>query len=632
MPTTVTYPATSTLLSGILDTRKKVDVDSGNAVGAQDPSYIRRRVYSSTQVFNGVPAGITTGKVLQIVDESLMDTIRKQQSILNEYKQYKMIYDDLELSVFGQKSAQQSFYHSGRVMADMLNTLAANPDAGKRLQAINALNSHVKKIVQGSAQIQTLRSRVDQDISLNVSKMNELVGTIASSNSAIKSNGGGDVSVYENQRRAALQELSGFLDISPVAQDDGQITVYTKSNNLLVVGNSYATFKYSASTTVTATSTLGNLTLDGFGSTGSNATVLTTTAKADNSHGTMKALLKLRDDTLPGLQEMLDAYTEQMRDQFNAIHNLGTSSNPPNILTGTIGIPGNNNALNGNEAISGTGTLRVGILDSTTGKLVTYCEIDLTGMTKVNDLVNAIETGTGVNTGSTFLTASISTGALVLTAKSPYNTAQYGITLGSVGASAAKLSLGSSYDASISYGASHFFGLNNLLNTGTGLPGDAVIHGIASNLSIRDDIITSSGRNLALGALSNAATGTAELLTKPALLQDDTTIIKAIAEKSASKDSTFRATTPSDTTSITSLDAYASMTLDIHKVIFSNNLDDLNTSDQLFRALTSQAHAISGVDLKDVFFNLQALFTQMSVLTKAIAKVQATDEKLIDLL
>jgi flagellar hook-associated protein 1 FlgK len=122
---------------------------------------------------------------------------------------------------------------------DSLNGLAAQPSSiALRQSVLTAASNLVNSFNQLSQNITDHRSDLDQDVQQSVSEINQYVTDIARLNAQITQmkSLGGDPSTYEDQRTAAVRQLSELADAAIVQGSDG-LTITTSSGTALVVGS-----------------------------------------------------------------------------------------------------------------------------------------------------------------------------------------------------------------------------------------------------------------------------------------------------------------------------------------------------------------------------------------------------------
>ncbi|MEQ9349355.1 MAG: flagellar basal body rod C-terminal domain-containing protein, partial [Alphaproteobacteria bacterium] len=163
------------------------------------------------------------------------------------------------------------------------------------------------------------------------------------------------------------------------------------------------------------------------------------------SSGRIRGLLDLRDQSLPNLNEEIDALAREIRDALNVVHNGGSGLPAPATLTGSH--------TWASGIASSTGTIRIAAVDGTGTLQGDALHLDLSGLTwpaTLADIANAINTAAGT---ATPVTASVVTHRLVITA----DTTGHGVAINQ----------GNSAMAGTGRGFSEYMGLNDLFTTST---------------------------------------------------------------------------------------------------------------------------------------------------------------------
>ncbi|MCX7338440.1 MAG: hypothetical protein NTX76_04080 [Alphaproteobacteria bacterium] len=613
------------MTSAIFDTRRildsalkvnqhKAEVLAENLASRDIDGYARKEVSVNEVNINGNSFGVQTSKTYQVVDRNLVEQVRKQNGLVAEFGALDKFYQNIE-SLFGSKGSGSSFAHSGNAFANAVQSLAAQPTSGQRLNMMTALNRHVQDVSSLANKIQDLRAQVDQELSADVSTVNALLGQLADTNERIVQGQGGSEDSSASTKRQLVHQLSGFLGnrITPYESlSNGRVA--TDAERPLVQGNEASSLTYVQSVSVNVASVLSPITLSGFG-----LVNVDITAEVQQSDGKLKALLELRDTILPGLQAQVDEYTKNFRDSVNAIHNLGTSTQPPTVLTGTVGVPGAAGPLTNATVISGLGTIRVGVIDPVTGNLANNAaQINLANplgpVTTVGGLVAALN---GANAG--FTAQLTPTGQLQLTATNP----AHGVSIGSLNGPA-MMNAGNPYNAANAYNFSHFFGLNNILQTGGVLPGQPPA-GISNALSIRPDIVSSNGATISLGKLSEVAA-----INQQAIAPGDISVVGALSNKMRATDLTFNATVSSPQITTSLLD-YSANIIAIQMSFVKDTHVRFEAEQYTYEGLSSAAFDVSGVDPRQVLQDSADLAMSENLIIAAMQILNNLDKKLLEL-
>lgn len=444
---------------------------SSNIANADTDGYTVKSAAKVSTVTGG--GGLGTGTeiadIISKVDANLLKSIASAASDDSKASTTADYLDRLG-DVLGELSSDDSGGVSlAASLADLvsaLEELAATPESDTlKTQAVLGLADAAASLRDTSAQVQSLRADADADIETAVATINQSLNAIDSMNTAItEARARGDSTAdLEDQRMVLVQQLAEQIDITYFTGADGAMTIYTGGEALL--NSQVHELSYQAAGTVTGETVYPG----GFDAITLNGKDITNSLKS----GKLAALVELRDETLPDVQNQLDDVASALKEGLNTLHNQGSAVPPPQTLTGT------REDLSSTDSFAGTGTLQVVLADQE-GNTVTSADIDLSTLTSLDDLLGALNAVSG-------LSASLDAdGQLVLSATD--STTGVALSGGEVGGDS----------------LSSYFGLNDLL-TGDG----------AENLYLHDDIaaspsllavgsIGSSGISLGAGTLSQA--------------------------------------------------------------------------------------------------------------------------------
>jgi len=326
-------------------------------------------------------------------------------------------------------------------LADSIASLATDPSSNSnKTTVVEDLSSLAETLRSTSSTIQETRAAADKDIASTVDEINGILNQITEINDAIVSGTaqGSDTATLEDQRATLLNGLSGDIDIRYQVDDTGAVRVWTSSGTALVdAANNAHTLSHTAAATVTADTEYSSTGTSGFDGITAGGVDITTSVKS----GKLAALIELRDETLTDQQEQLDKLATTLIDKVNEITNEGTAYPPSSSLTGTT-------SASATDAISGTGTSYIALLNSDGTSTGSVIEIDWSTISTVQDLMDT------VNASGT-ATASLSSDGKLTIASTSSSTG-----IGLVDASGT--SVGTSGESFSAY-----FGMNDVL-TGTG--------------------------------------------------------------------------------------------------------------------------------------------------------------------
>lgn len=441
--------------SALMATQVQMTVSSANISNADTKGYTEKTANQESLVTGGAGSGVNVVSVTGNVDQFLMKSLVGATSDLGSANSLNNYLDQLQ-SLYGSTGDSSSSGTSlGNTLASLesaISTLAGTGGTSSAAGAVQAVNAVALQLRSTSSGIQQLRSNADQAISSTIDDTNKNLELVGSLNSQIMqaSAAGQPTGDLEDQRNTAIQAVANNMNITYFTAANGSVQVYTASGQALVDGSVH-TLSYTPSTAVTSATAYSSTPPSGFSGIMLNGMDITTQIKS----GTIGGLVNLRDTILPAAQSQLDQLASQLAASINSVHNQGTSLPPPASLTaGTT--------VTASTPLSATGSVRLAETDQQ-GNLVKYQDIDLSGISTVGDLVNAI------NSGTSGLSASInSNGNLVISAAGSGDGVAINEMTSSVGASG--------------QGLSGYFGFNDLV-TGSS----------ASTFAVRADILKNPG-------------------------------------------------------------------------------------------------------------------------------------------
>lgn len=311
----------NTALSGLLTSQRGLDVISQNVVNVNTKGYTRKVMTPESRVLAGNGAGVQEGSVSRMVNQGLLKDIRRQLTNtgrLEVEENYFPRIDDL----FGEVSDQTSIAHKVNDLFTAFQSLSSEVNkSATQWSTVQSAQDVADLTASMTDSLQNFRLQADRDIEQTVTQVNDLLTSIHDLNQKIVKNGAisSGTSDLEDKRDQALSELSKLVDVQYYYRTDNSLTIFSNSGQMLL-DNQPQLLGYSASTTTDTWMTaaggqFSKITIDG-GSTDFGPEVV---------GGKLRALLDLRDKTIPNLQGNLDEMSAQMRDQINQIHNRGTS-------------------------------------------------------------------------------------------------------------------------------------------------------------------------------------------------------------------------------------------------------------------------------------------------------------------
>jgi flagellar hook-associated protein 1 len=341
-----------------------------------------------------------------------------------------------------------------------------------------------------------------------------------------------------------------------VVKSSGEMIISTASGTTLLNAAVHH-LSYTPAAVVTADTSFAGITVDG--------TDITSTLTS----GRIGALVEQRDEVLPAAQDMLDTLAASLIDALNTTNNAASALPAPSTLTGTT-------AVSSGDTLAASGTLRIATLDSD-GTTISATDLDLTGLSTVGDLVDALNGISGIS-------ASITNGKLVIT-----STDGDGVALADIDSE-----IGGS-------GVSDYFGLNDLL-TGTS----------ASTIRVRSDILDGTT------AIATATLDTSSTLTAGSrALTVDASVVQAL-EDLLSDDRTFAASGSLGATS-TSFAGYAARIVSALATGASTAASTLERRQSAYDSASDALTSETGVNVDEETARLSELEQQYSTAAQLLS-------------
>jgi flagellar hook-associated protein FlgK len=595
---------TAAVLSSIFESvKRQTEVNATNLAGASaENNHIRQDVLVTQKNLGGFFAGVHVSKIYEAIDQTMIDSLRKEGAVIGKLQAMDSYHSKIK-DLFGTRGTAQTFVNKLEDMLERMRTVATNPtNPGVLLSLANAVDMHAKSVVSVAMGVQNLRNEINAEMGGKIARANELIQSITELNKEISKSQarfGDDSNIfsYLKQQRDQVQELTGLIGGSATLEDN-QIRFITDNGELVIDGNRHATLNFTPATNLIAGQNLNPIRLVGF----DQDITLNASLMKKGAHGYISGLVKMGDGTLPAFQEQLDQYAVTLAHGLNHIHNQGISSNPPPELLGTIGIPGVDGPLNGTEVISGSGTLRVGVLNPSTGTLEGYVDVVLGDNMTVSDLIQTLNAG-----GHGFTAALTTEGRLKITSTNP----NHGVVIGSGDpASLPRLCSGNTFDEANAYGASHFFGLNNFLAIRPVMGANNT--GAAQTLAIRYDIYKANGNSISISPLSSSTPP-----AQPAFSAHNISTIQDLAKQIDTTMFYFGATGVSAATTKTIKD-FARSIIEVQVKLASDNEDNLKPAERSFQELSGNASSVMGADPKKIMLDNLRLSTLQSIVVRAL--------------
>ncbi|HYB09024.1 MAG TPA: flagellar hook-associated protein FlgK [Alphaproteobacteria bacterium] len=377
--------ALSNALSGLQANQTALQITSNNVSNAQTPGYSAETVAFNSVSVDGEGAGVDIGAVTRNVSQQLLAAVVNETSAQSFAQTTSDQLSQLQ-DYMGNPNNSSSIASQLSGLATALQSLATTPSgSSEQMQVVAAAQQTAQTFNTLAQNVQALRADTDQSIQNAVNDAQTQLATIQQLNTQIRQlNALGQSTVnLQDQEDVAVNALAGDMNITTVQRSDGTIGVYTTTGVALLDGTGPA-----PTLTHAAVSSMGpNVTYPGGGINGIMLNGVDITSQITG--GSIGALLQLRDTTLPQVGQQLDALANTTIGQLNAIHNSGTSVPAANSLTSAT------TGLTAATAFTGTGTVRIAIVDQNGNAVAAPLDLDISTVTNVGQLISAINTGLG---------------------------------------------------------------------------------------------------------------------------------------------------------------------------------------------------------------------------------------------
>jgi flagellar hook-associated protein 1 FlgK len=448
-------------IRGMMTTAVKTNLSSQNITNADKSGYSRKNLeveYLTTSAGSTPMAGVIVGTTDKFMLKALVGDI-------STYESRNVVSESLDyyITQVGNTDGTNSISSFLDGMYSTLQYLATNPETtANKSEVVQTANSLASSLRDLSNDIQKLRLANEQKIADSVTNINAIVSRIYDINEKIAGSVNKDASTaeYEDQRNKELQNLAAELDIQYFYTNDNRLQLYTGSGQALLLSDPQ-TLTYDVTNQVTPTTVYPA----DFSAILLNGTDLTQNIRS----GKLAGYIDLRDNIYVTEQAKLDEFASVLKNQVNTLLNTGASVPSRTLMEGSL------KNLTTATGFSATGSIRIAVTDRA-GTVVNFSDINLAGMTTINDVLVALSAVPGI-------TASLNTdGQLSILAAPSTN----GVSINPMSSSVTS-STGESF--------SSYFGLNDMF---TGTSG-------ASDIKVSTYLLNAP-EYLSIGVLSPSAT------------------------------------------------------------------------------------------------------------------------------
>jgi flagellar hook-associated protein 1 FlgK len=316
-----------------------LDVTSNNVANQNTVGYTREVVNFQTN--DSVTLGSSTGSGVNIGsgpvsqrDRVLEQRVQQQTQSQSQSAATEAALQQLQ-NVFSLSSTSASSTALGSAtdaFFGALTALTSSPgNASTRQNVLTAASALASQFNSAANQVAQVSSGLDQQVTSIIGQVNSLTATIASLNGQIATlSAKGDAGTLEDQRQAAIAQLSQYIGLNQMTTENNGIALTTSNGQALVSGN--------ASYALTTLQTGGtNHVFSG----GQDITAAIT-------GGQLGGVIAARDTELPTVSSALDTLANGIATQVNQVNAQGLDGygNPGGALfTISAGVAGSAAAI-----------------------------------------------------------------------------------------------------------------------------------------------------------------------------------------------------------------------------------------------------------------------------------------------
>lgn len=357
---------TNIATTGLLALQKALSTVGHNIANANTPGYSRQRVHLTSQVpqkLGGsyVGSGVTIQGVERISNEFLNQQLRISQSSFSQYESFLYHADKVD----------QIFSDDGiNIAASMQDFFSSIATANENPSSIPARNTVLSQSEFMVDQISSIYGRLQDYEKLNnfelgevVNEVNNIAQNIAQLNQQILSLGKGAHDLVD-QRDQAILELSKYVSVNTIPQQDGTINVSVGNGQMLVLTGGAMPLSVQSSKIDPANKEIA---IDFNG----NQTVITNSL----SGGRLGGLIEFRERMLKPSMNALGQISLGLVENFNRLHKQGMDANSQlgkNFFNDINSINAQQSRATNHENNSGSANLQIEITNSSQLSLSDY--------------------------------------------------------------------------------------------------------------------------------------------------------------------------------------------------------------------------------------------------------------------
>lgn len=310
--------------SALMAFQRAMATTGNNVANVNTEGYSRQTVNLSTRIpqYTGsgyIGSGVQVVNVRRQYDDFLAAQVRGSHSAVADFETYYSYASQIDQTVadtdMGVDATVQDFF-------DAMQQLSDDPSSTSvREVLLSESQSMVERFNYFQRQFEDTRTRLHSDMGLVVDEVNRLAEEIVDLNRAITGAPGFHRGILPNdlldQRDQRIQDLSQFVNVSILEQDDGNVNVYFGKGQALVLGD-----QASQLSLVHSPETADHMEI-GYAFGGGSPSIISQQVTG----GKLGGLLTVRDEILDQGQRQLGLLAVALTQDINDQHRLGMGLN-----------------------------------------------------------------------------------------------------------------------------------------------------------------------------------------------------------------------------------------------------------------------------------------------------------------
>ena len=334
----------SLISSALSAGQKGMLLRSSNIANSSIEGNTAKNLNLETVISEGESLGVRIRSVTSNIDKNLEKELMSSISDEKYYETLTTYHSEIE-SIYGNVHDANSIHD---IMTEVFQSLSSfsnlTSNANERRETVKNFERAVEKIQYTSTKIQELRVQVDKEIADSYKTLNRHIEKIEGIASGLYGTGyDTEARVnFESSLSQVTQKISEFLPITIIESSRDGITV--ESFGRALFKQSKRLFDYEPVQGVSAFIKDEDLNpvylYDSLAGKKTNDIIVKETTSEKTNHlfgkGKLSALMKIRDEIIPNKLDILDSYSEAMKNELNRVHNAGSGYPPLQTMKGTL--------------------------------------------------------------------------------------------------------------------------------------------------------------------------------------------------------------------------------------------------------------------------------------------------------